>query len=164
MIEYYSVSPWTNRLIVSTILGIVIIIGAIVFLCYLYTNHSKSLFFAISCIISICLLVITLLVTLLLMPRGVSKNEKGLTVHLLAKNIHIPADEIVSVEAYPMDEKTIRVFGSGGVFGYIGVFSNDKVGEFVCYATDWSNSYIIRRRNKRPIVITIENPRILKNI
>ena len=161
MTENYSVSPWTNGLTITTIIGVVIIIGSLVFLCYLYISHSKSLVYAIPCIASICLLAITLLVILLLTPRGVSKSEKGLMVHLLAKNIDIPATEIESVEAYPEGEKTIRVFGSGGVFGYIGVFSNDTEGEFVCYVTDWSKSYIIKRRNKRPIVVTVENPSVL---
>ena len=161
MTENYSVSPWTNGLTGTTIIGVVIIIGAIVFLCYLYTSHSKSLVYAIPCIASICLLLVTFLVTLLLMPRGVSKSEKGFTVHLLAKNIDITADEIESIEMYPHCEKTTRVFGSGGMFGYIGVFSNDKVGEFVCYATDWTRSYVIKRKNKRPIVVTVANPNLL---
>ena len=162
MMENFTPSPWSNGLTTMTIIGSVIIIGIIAYMCFHYSTHSKYLAYTIPCAVTIAVLIAVVLVCVALMPRGVSRTEKGITVHLLAKNIVIPADEIEDIETYPIEEKTVRVFGAGGFLGYIGLFNNEKIGDFDCFATDFKKSYVIRRKNKRPIVVTVENSDVLK--
>ena len=131
-----------------------------VYLCYRYFSHSNIASYQIIFWIVMVILVISVLSSVALMPRGVSTDEKGITVHLLLKNIDIPAEEIDSISAFPANTKTIRVIGIGGLFGNVGLFSNERIGRFDCYVTDFSKSYIVYRKNKRPIVISVTNPAI----
>ena len=46
-------------------------------------------------------------------------------------------------------ENSIRRFGSGGLFGYLGLFKSDSLGNYTMYATDLSNLIFIRTNNKK---------------
>ena len=46
-------------------------------------------------------------------------------------------------------ENSIRRFGSGGLFGYLGLFKSDSLGNYTMYATDLSNLIFIRTSNKK---------------
>lgn len=156
----FSPSPWSNGLVTMTIIGLVIIFGVMAYLCYRYFSHSNIASYQIIFWIVMVILVISVLSSVALMPRGVSTDEKGITVHLLLKKIDIPAAEIDSISAYPANTKTIRVIGIGGLFGNVGLFSNERIGRFDCYVTDFSRSYVIYRKTKRPIVVSVTNPAI----
>lgn len=162
MNEQFSPSPWSNELTFMTIISLVLIIGVIISLGFLYAWHSKYLIYTIPCSVAITILVVTILVGVALMPLGVSRSEKGIAIHLLAKKIIIPEEEINTIETYPIEENTCRIYGAAGFFGYIGLFRNDKLGIFDSYATDFNKSYVIQRKSKRPIVVTVANPSVLE--
>lgn len=153
----YSKSPWTNGLTISTILFVVLIVIVIVYLSYLSCSMNPAIWAAV------LLIVTTLLWAIIVAPKGVSLDENGnITVHLLACKISIAKENIVKVCHFPSDKSTIRLIGSGGVFGYMGLFKNTGIGVFSSYATDFDKSYVIYRKNKRPIVVTIDDLSIIK--
>ena len=153
-------SPWSKGLIGMTIFGITIIIGGLALMLYAFNDLSHFNKVAITILIVI---IVTIVVTsLALMPKGVSINEKSLTIHLLLKKIIIPLDEIDSISAFHTNCQLIRVVGVGGLFGYVGIFKDEKIGKFDCYVTDFNKSYVIYRKNKRPIVVSVANPAIFE--
>lgn len=156
----FSPSPWSNGLVTMTIIGLVIIFGVMAYLCYRYFSYSNIASYRIIFWIVMVILVISILSSVALMPRGVTANEDGITVHLLMKNIDIPIDQIVKISEFPAESKTIRIIGIGGLFGNVGLFSNERIGRFDCYVTDFSRSYVIYRKTKRPIVVSVTNPAI----
>lgn len=161
MTEQYSTSPWSSGLIVMTIVTLIITIGAIILLCYSFMAHSYFFSYRVTFGVASVVLVVAMLISLALMPKGISKTSDKLMVHLLVKDIEIPIRDIEKISSYPYKEKTIRVFGIGGLFGYVGLFENESIGKFDSYVTDFKKSYVIKRKNKRPIVVTVANPNVL---
>lgn len=53
---------------------------------------------------------------------------------------------------------TIRLFGVGGVFGYIGWFRTKGVGTFLSYVTDAKKVFLIHRTKGLPIAISVSEP------
>lgn len=97
-------------------------------------------------------------------PCGVSQDENGVIVHLKIKDIVIPAEEIDSIVPYPAKSHTIRLCGIGTRSVKVGLFKNEQIGEFDCYVTTFSNAVVIYRKDKRPVVISVDNPEIWKEL
>ena len=53
---------------------------------------------------------------------------------------------------------TIRLFGVGGVFGYIGWFRTKGVGTFLSFVTDEKKAFLIHRTNDIPVAISVSEP------
>ena len=53
---------------------------------------------------------------------------------------------------------TIRLFGVGGVFGYIGWFRTKGVGTFLSYVTDAKKAFLIHRTKGLPVAISVSEP------
>ena len=53
---------------------------------------------------------------------------------------------------------TIRLFGVGGVFGYIGWFRTKGIGTFRSYVTDPKKAFLIYRNKGLPIAISVSEP------
>ena len=53
---------------------------------------------------------------------------------------------------------TIRLFGVGGVFGYIGWFRTNGVGTFLSYVTDAKKAFLIHRTKGLPVAISVSEP------
>ena len=53
---------------------------------------------------------------------------------------------------------TIRLFGIGGVFGYIGWFRTKGIGTFLSFVTDAKKSFLIYRTKGMPIAISVNEP------
>jgi hypothetical protein len=107
---------------------------------------------------------LVIVLSLALMPKGISKASNEITVHLLTKDIEIPIRDIEKICSFPYEEKTIRVFGIGGLFGYVGLFENKAIGKFDSYVTDFRKSYVIKRKGKRPIVVSVADPAIFTDL
>ena len=52
---------------------------------------------------------------------------------------------------------SIRIFGNGGLFGYSGLFRNQKLGRYRAFATDFTRTVVIRMPVKT-IVVTPDDP------
>ncbi len=68
----------------------------------------------------------------------------------------INRNEISGARLLNQDEMdfTVRTFGSGGLFGYIGKFTNLKLGNMTCYATQKVNRILITTQKGETIIIT----------
>jgi uncharacterized membrane protein YobD (UPF0266 family) len=53
---------------------------------------------------------------------------------------------------------TIRQFGIGGIFGYIGWFHTKGIGTFLAYVTDEKKAFLIHRTNGIPVAISVSEP------
>ena len=100
----------------------------------------------------------------LVFPMYIIAEDEGIGIRTLLRTIRIPYEEIDHIER--IDEKndilsvtnTIRLFGVGGVFGYIGLFSTKGVGTFRSYVTDEKKAFLIYRTKGMPIAISVSEP------
>jgi hypothetical protein len=78
-------------------------------------------------------------------PRGYSISEGSIVVGRLIGNVRIPIDSIREARAATKDDFLggIRLFGSGGLFGYYGVFLTSKLGRSTWYVTSRRNTVVV---------------------
>lgn len=106
----------------------------------------------------IIIILATIIGILLLMPLRLNIESNKITLHRLFGSIYIPFKDIIELKAIPNSETaySIRIFGSGGLFGYLGKFRNKKLGNYTMYATNL-NELILIRTNRKTYVFSCKN-------
>lgn len=108
------------------------------------------------------LLIIIFLATIIgvlgLMPLRLTIGNDKIGLHRLIGAIYIPFKDIIELKAIPNSDTafSIRLFGSGGLFGYLGKFRNKKLGNYTMYATNL-NELILIRTDRKSYVFSCKN-------
>lgn len=78
-------------------------------------------------------------------PRGYIVDGRSILVRRLAGNTRIALDDVREVRrTTPEDSRgCIRLRGSGGLFGYYGLFRSDALGKFSAYMTSRQNNVVV---------------------
>ncbi len=102
----------------------------------------------------IAVFLITIIVGICFAPIRLSSNDEKITVRMLFSSRVIPLSEVTRVNRISKRDisSSIQTFGSGGLFGYLGRFKNDKLGRFNMYATDLNNLILIRTINNNYVL------------
>ncbi len=137
-----------------TALGVVLFI--IIFYPIMTDPNAKANMKNFSVVLLIILFVLTYLIPYLFHPvKYVIDNEK-LIIKRPLKPYEIELKEIKKIE--PLNEEDlkgkIRVFGSGGVFGYFGKFRNKRFGTMSFFATRLSNYVHILTIDGKNLILT----------
>jgi Bacterial PH domain len=87
-------------------------------------------------------------------PRGYRLEGRALRVMRLAGTVRIALDDVREVRcATPEDYRgCIRLWGSGGLFGYYGLFRTAKLGKSTWYMTNRSHGVVLVTADKTVIV------------
>jgi hypothetical protein len=97
-------------------------------------------------------------ITAAFMVRGYSVRPGVLLVHRLGWATRIPLDRLVSVEAEPNATLgSIRVFGIGGAFAFVGRFRNSTLGSYRAYMTD-PDFCVVLDFGSEKVVVTPDSP------
>jgi hypothetical protein len=92
------------------------------------------------------------------MVRGYVLRDDELLIERLGWSNHVPLNSIVSAVAQPDAVRgSVRLFGSGGLFGFFGWFRNGRLGVYRAYGTDPKRCVIVKLTN-RIIVVTPDDP------
>ncbi len=88
-------------------------------------------------------------------PRRYAISGRMILVKRLFGNVSIPLDSVRAVRPATNDDfrSCIRVWGSGGLFGYYGTFSTTSLGDSTWYVTDRGKAAIVFT-NERTIVLS----------
>ena len=89
-------------------------------------------------------------------PICIDINEDDVTIKRLFGSTIIHRKDIIAISSYKSGY-SIRKFGSGGLFGYLGWFYNSEIGNYFSYATDEHNLILIITKNRK-FVISCEKP------
>ncbi len=101
---------------------------------------------------------LVLLFSALFMVKGYVLTDDQIVVKRLGWMTRLPLDGLKSVagDQEAMD-RSLKLFGSGGVLSYTGLFWNRKIGRYRAFATDPSRSVVLSYPNRK-IVITPDDP------
>lgn len=138
--------PWSLGVTVITTITIIILVASTYFI-WNDDFPSSMLWFKYTLIV---VFIATIIGGLGYMPiRLIIENDK-IILHRLFGAINIPIKDIIEIKAIEKSETafSIRVFGSGGLFGYLGKFKNKKLGYYTMYATDINELILIRTARK----------------
>ena len=138
--------PWSLGVTLITAIIIIILVASTYFI---WTDDfpSSMLWLKYTLII---IFIATIIGGLGYMPiRLIIENDK-IILHRLFGAINIPIKDIIEIKAIENSGTafSIRVFGSGGLFGYLGKFKNKKLGYYTMYATDINELILIRTARK----------------
>lgn len=100
-------------------------------------------------VIFICLGI--LLIPYLFAPKSFELTQSGIVVRRLLRSFEIPYSKVkgVSVIDLPLG---IRLWASGGLYGYYGLFYLDKLGKVWVYATRRKRVLLLKVNNNKYII------------
>ena len=100
----------------------------------------------------------------LVFPLYIIADDEGIGIRTIIRTIRIPFQDIDRIERLDGGEKlfgiknAVRIFGIGGVFGFIGWYRMKGIGTFRAYITDEKKAFMIYRKNGLPIAISVSEP------
>ena len=145
--------PLSQSILWMTLLASIIILVGIGVIVYQWLQLQQ-----LHLLFALIVLVVAVLSCMVLIPRKLTVTTDEINIHLLAWKINIPADEIEKIEHYPHGiQQTIRIAGAGGYFGNLGLFRCKECGKHLSLITDPKDVCIISRKNKMPIVVSIQD-------
>jgi Bacterial PH domain len=88
---------------------------------------------------------LVLMVSVAYSPRGYVISDGSILVKRLAGSVRIALDDVREVRRTGREDfrGCIRLWGSGGLFGYYGLFSTAKLGKSTWYVTNRSNGVVV---------------------
>lgn len=151
---------WSGGMLAVTIVTLVVLVGASVML--ISRNFPVSMLW-----LKYLLLVVfaaTVIIGAGFMPIRLKADDEKVSVSRLFGLLEISRDEIIEAKQLLKSDidNSIRTFGSGGLFGFLGRFNNDRLGNYTMYATELNNLVLIRTNDKK-YVFSCSHPRELVN-
>ena len=115
--------------------------------------------------IGLAVICFTLIACIVFTPRKLILTDKELIVRCRAYSKHISIQNIVSCtfSSVITDSSAIRLFASGGVGGYYGLFWNNKFGKFKAFYGDRSSTFTLNLKSGEIVVLGCENSQLLVN-
>ncbi|MDE5880645.1 MAG: PH domain-containing protein [Muribaculaceae bacterium] len=138
--------------VIMTTLGLVILIGALLFAIFSDAPVAGVIFLAV-------LLTFVGFAALFYAPLSISVDNRELNVNRCWKAKTIPLSEIESVKLCPPTMAERRLCGSGGWFGYWGWFSEPSIGKYFAYYGKASDCFLVRLKDGRQYILGCENPK-----
>lgn len=146
-------APWSRPLAFITLLTSVILLGIGTIL-WLKAPENPPLMYQLS--IWMCPAI--LLLSALFAVRGYCVQGRDLWILRPGWKTRISLEGLKSVSSEPNATRgSIRLFGNGGLFAFIGLFRNQPLGRYRAFATDMSRTVIIQLP-ARTIVVTPDRP------
>ncbi len=99
-------------------------------------------------------------------PQSYKIQDRVLIIRRLAGNVQVPLDTIRQARAASADDLTgcVRLFGSGGLFGWYGLFRTARLGKSTWYVTDRQNAVVLVTDRKTLLVSPDEVERFVNAI
>lgn len=91
-------------------------------------------------------------------PISVRLTPQYFELRKLVGRIRIEYTAITNVVRYKPSFWDMRVFGSGGFFGYIGFFQGNKIGRYSGFFADTNQAFLIRTKLGKLYVFSTETP------
>lgn len=91
-------------------------------------------------------------------PISIEVNSKMLVVHRILRNRRIPLTEIASIAPCSPTMGAKRICGSGGWFGYWGLFSEKDLGKYFAYYGKASDCFLVTLKNGTKYMLGCDDP------
>lgn len=110
--------------------------------------------------------ILTVLVSFAYSVRSYSFAEGSVVVNRLIGNVRVPLEGIREARPATADDFSgcIRLWGSGGMFGYYGWFRTSRLGTCKWYVTDRSKAVVVRTETQTILFSPDEGDRFLERI
>lgn len=156
-ILYEFKAPYSRFVKVVTIATTTLLISLSTYFLYILTTVDEgSIAFLAPLPIVLTLL---LIIPFLFSPRGYALTEAGVLIKRPIGGILIPYGNIANVRVVTEGlGRGIRLWGSGGLYGFIGLFHIKNLGRVWVYATDHNKMVLIETRQGTKYIISPDDP------
>ncbi len=119
---------WSQKVVIITVIALLFILAIILSLMRKALIYRKS-----NMKVSVKLMFITILLSVVLvlllfyMPQSILVDSKKVTIKRFIGQKQIQIKDINLIEQYSSKDTLVRIFASGGLFGYIGYFKNGGI-------------------------------------
>lgn len=155
--------PLSSAILWTTIIGTIIIVVSIAILVQRTIVTSDNIT-RIMYWVTTGILLLATLSSIAIFPRRAVVTDNAIDIHMVLGKVHIPADEIISIEHHANGIDSHRIVGAGGFFGNLSIFDSSKCGRHFSLVTDPKDVCIITRRSKQPVVVSIEDYSIFNTL
>jgi hypothetical protein len=119
----------------------------------------RSLFYSINWLLLIAAILVpgSVFYFILNAPRYLELTESHLILHKVMGKLSLTFDQISNIEGYKPDGSEIRLFGSGGIFGFTGKFKNATIGSYQSYVGNYKQAFLIQTKSGKKYMFSCEN-------
>lgn len=101
-------------------------------------------------------------------PRHYILTPDELIIKRLFGKVHLKLTDIKTVvplpEAGKLRWRSIRTFGSGGLFGYFGKFWNKPYGHMTWYLNNFRNGLLLEMTNGKKVLLSPDDPEMITRL
>ena len=116
-------------------------------------------------IAGIITLPVIIIVSILYTPRKIVRTDSAIYIKRIIGDVSIELNAIEDIQIYNPDKSDLRIFGSGGFFGYLGKYMNSKYGNYYSYVCNYDEAVIILTHNGAKYVFSCErNQDLVKEV
>jgi hypothetical protein len=154
--SYYPAAPYDRLVTAITLYLWIGLIALTAFFYYLFLFSSlDSLILGITIVSIITALTAGILaIPFLFSPRGYRLTSTELIIQRPVRNIAIPYNQIIEINQLNWIWKGIRLAGSGGLYGYLGLFYLSGVGKVWIYVTNKNKMILVKCINDKQYAIS----------
>ena len=159
-LKHNFLAPWGKTLRLMSAASALLVI-AVFFI--LALSFSAALTLGLLCLLIAAPLLILALAALF-MVRSYSIESGKLNIDRPFWKDSYPLEELESIEIDPQAmEKSLRIFGNGGMFSFTGIFLNKRLGRYRSFANDPARSVVLRFSD-RTIVVSPDKPEHFRRV
>ena len=145
-------ASYSKGMILSTSLVLILLLGSSITLFMEIIRNNSSSLGQFGMIAVLILILVSMIIPFSLQLRNIEIDNNNIVINKMIGKIVIPKDEIVSVTRKNGMMSDIRVFGSGGYFGYLGIFRDKNKEKYYAYVNNGNNMIMISTKDKRYVV------------
>ena len=145
----------------STIICFIVVFAVLIYEIYLFTETGHS----VEAVVITSILLLVVFSSFLVFPLYIISDDEGIGIKTLLRTKRIAFQDIDHIERlekndwfFGIRKGAVRIFGVGGVFGFIGLYRLKGIGNFWSYVTDEKKAFMIYRKNGLPIAISVSKP------
>jgi hypothetical protein len=147
-------APWSSTVRIVTLIVVTLLLALAAISCFVQPEKIPMA----ARLAAFVLPLLVLFGTLLFVVQGYVVTDSELFIERFGWRNRIPLRDVVSVTIDPEAMRgSLRLCGSGGLFGFFGWFRNSKLGVYRAYCTDTKRCVILKLVN-RTIVVSPDDP------
>ena len=152
-IKIISKTSWNAEVVIITVVGLSIVLGCLILL---FINEAVSVY--LKWVLG-TVIILPILYVATWTPISLSISKEKIVLKQLLGHIAIPLDDVILIQKIDTAilDHSIRAFGSGGAFGYLGNFWNKTLVKYSMYITDRKNLLLVKTHHKT-YVFNCNNP------
>lgn len=107
-------------------------------------------------LLPVLLIILVFLITLINAPISIEIGKIGFTLKKIIGKIEINYSDISNIGIYDPALSDIRLFGSGGLFGFIGIFYSKSLGRYHSFVGNSGQAFFVQLKNGKKYVFSAE--------